>query len=949
MPTRIALCFFVFCSAISRAQTTWPAASQTAKPWTRWWWQGSAVNEKDLSLNMEKYKAVGLGGLEITPIYGVQGYEKQFISYLSPQWMKMLLHTLKEAKRLGLGIDLATGTGWPFGGGPLITDKEACKDIVYKTYSLKSGEKLIEKIIYIQEPMLRMVSNPDFPAVTIDQIADPVYSNKNLQALALDQVKFKKQLPLILLMAYSQNGQSVDITAKTDQQGNLNWTAPQGNWTLYALFMGWHGKMVERAAPGGEGNVIDHFSLSAINKYFSRFDNAFKGNDLSHLRAFFNDSYEVDDARGQSNWTPDLFNEFRKRRGYDLKPYLPSLFEKNPTENDTRILYDYRQTIADLLLDNFTKPWHNWAKAKGKIVRNQSHGSPANILDLYAAVDIPETEGTDLLRFKFAVSAANIMGKKLASAEATTWLNEHFQSSLGDVKKAIDNYFIGGVNHIFYHGTNYSPSNESWPGWLFYAAVHFTPANPFWRDFGTLNNYITRCQSFLQSGKPDNDILLYFPFADRNSDPGKEMLHHYDGMNGFDNTDFKSVAASMISNGYSFDIISDLQIKNTTVSNSQIQTAGGAYKTILLANSKLIPIETFEKLKEQAEKGATIIFYKNMPADIPGFEKLDERRKRFKAITDKITYTKTAVNGIRKAIIGKGSFISGDNLEDLLQYAACSKEAMVEKGIQFTRRKYDSGKYYFLVNNSDKEIRDWIVLADRPVSVVLFDPMFQKKGLTVARSAANGKTEIYLQLKPGESVIVQTSSKEITGSPFLYFKPDGNKAEIKSKWTVRFEDNGDAKIAPVTIEKLISWTDMEADLPKRFSGTAVYSTTLLWPEVSSAEAWMLDLGQVNQSAEVWLNGVSLGTVIGPSYSFVIPTSELKILNELKIFVTNGMTNRIIDLDKRGVKWRKFYNVNFPSWKKENRDEKGIFTTAGWKPETSGLIGPVTLTSLTRIK
>lgn len=949
MLTRVAFVFFFFCSTLSHAQITWPATSQTTRPWTRWWWQGSAVNEKDLSLNMEKYKAVGLGGLEITPIYGVQGYEKQFINYLSPQWMKMLSHTLKEAKRLGLGIDLATGTGWPFGGGPLITDNEACKDIVYKTYSLKSGEKLTEKLIYIQEPMLRAVNNPDFPAVTIDQISEPIYSNKNLQALALDQIKFKKQLPLILMMAYSQDGQSVDLTTKVDQKGNLNWTAPNGNWNLYALFMGWHGKMVERAAPGGEGNVIDHFSAGAISTYLSRFDNAFKNANLSNLRAFFNDSYEVDDARGQSNWTPGLLTEFQLRRGYDLKNHLNSLFEKTPTDKDSRILYDYRQTMAELLLDHFTKLWHNWARKKGKIVRNQSHGSPANILDLYAAVDIPETEGTDLLRFKFAVSAANITGKKLASAEAATWLNEHFQSSLGDVKKAIDNYFIGGVNHIFYHGTNYSPAGESWPGWLFYAAVHFTPANPVWRDFGTLNNYITRCQSFLQSGKADNDILLYFPFADRNAEPGREMLHHYDGMNGFDSTDFKSAAASMISNGYSFDIISDLQMKNTISANSQIQTSGGGlYKTILLANTKLIPLETFEKLKEQAEKGATIIFYKNIPGDIPGFEKLAERRKRFKAIADKIIFTNAAVGGIRKAIIGKGSFIVGDNLEELLQYTACSKESMVEKGIQFTRRKYASGKYYFLVNNSEQEIRDWISIGDRPVSVVLFDPMIEKKGLTVTRSVANGKTEIYLQLKPGESVIIQTSYKEITGSPFLYFKPNGNKTEIKSKWTVKFEDNGDTKIDPATIEKLVSWTDM-GDLPKKFSGTAVYSATLPWPEVSSAEAWILDLGQVSRSAEVWLNGVSIGTLIGPSYSIVIPTSELKVLNELKIFVTNGMTNRIIDLDKRGVKWRKFYNVNFPSWKKDNRDEKGIFTTAGWKPEISGLIGPVTLTPATRIE
>ncbi len=164
------------------------------------------------------------------------------------------------------------------------------------------------------------------------------------------------------------------------------------------------------------------------------------------------------------------------------------------------MIYDYRSVIDELILYNFTHVWKNWAGKQKKIVRNQSHGSPANTLDLYSVVDIPETEGTDVLRFKFASSAANVTGKQLVASESATWLNEHFLSSLGDVKKAIDLYFLGGVNHIVYHGTAYSPKEVAWPGWLFYAAVHFQQTNPQWKDFHALNTYITRVQSFLQQG-----------------------------------------------------------------------------------------------------------------------------------------------------------------------------------------------------------------------------------------------------------------------------------------------------------------------------------------------------------------------------------------------------------------------------------------------------------------
>ena len=99
----------------------------------------------------------------------------------------------------------------------------------------------------------------------------------------------------------------------------LEWTAPEGDWTIDAVFLGSHGKLVERAAPGGEGNVIDHFSRDAIRRYLARFDRAFSGRPPAGLRAFFNDSYEVDDATGQADATPSIFEAFLQRRGYDLR------------------------------------------------------------------------------------------------------------------------------------------------------------------------------------------------------------------------------------------------------------------------------------------------------------------------------------------------------------------------------------------------------------------------------------------------------------------------------------------------------------------------------------------------------------------------------------------------------------------------------------------------------
>jgi hypothetical protein len=948
-----------------QAQIKWPAVNSVTKPWTRWWWMGSAVTPKDLSANMKQYAEVGLGGLEITPIYGVGGYESKFVDYLSPRWMELFSHTLQEAKRLNLQIDMATGSGWPFGGGPLIGDADACKNFVYKTWSVKTGETVKEPIAFEQQPSIEAIGNtiasldniwpknPSGEAVVsvlkesqkvtdVSKLAEPVYANKNLQGLAIDQLKYKKNLPVELIMAYGDNGQTIDLTGKVDDKGNLKWKAPAGNWTVYALFMGWHGKMVERAAPGAEGNAIDHFSEAAIKKYLSRFDTAFTGNDLSQLRGFFNDSYEVDDARGQSNYTPGFFTEFKARRGYDLKLYLPQLLAKQRDDISLRVLYDYRQTIADLLLEKFTIPWHKWAQSKGKVVRNQSHGSPANILDCYGVVDIPETEGTELLRFKFAASAAHILGKPLASAEAATWLNEHFKTNLGDVKSVIDKYFIGGVNHIVYHGTSYSPMNDPWPGWLFYAAVHFQPIHPFWKDFGALNNYVTRCQSFLQSGIPDNDVLLYFPFSDHNSEPGRDLLHHYDGMKGFESSDFNKVAEELLQKGYAFDFISDNQLQQVTAKGGGVlETPGGKYRTIVLANTKYLPLPTLQKLVTLAKYGARILVYKNFPGGVPGYGQLETRQKQFTDITAALQFAKEGT--LQKAITGSGQFIKGDDIGQLLAAGNVYPEPMYAFGLQCIRRNVDGGNYYFISNSSGKVISQWIPLGRKAASAIAFDPMQQQSGIARTR-IVKGVTEVYVVLQPGESFVLQTSNTILKGKPYSYYNIAGKASEIKGNWTLRFVMGGPDLPKTTTTNKLGSWTEIADPLGKIFSGTAQYSIHFAKP-AAPAPAYMLDLGKVAWSAEVVLNGKPIATVLGPVYRVTIPASQLKADNLLEVNVSNGITNRIIDLEKGNVPWKKFYNVNFPARLPENRGANGIFTAANWQPETSGLLGPVTITPL----
>ncbi|MBN2105610.1 glycoside hydrolase family 2 protein [bacterium] len=921
----------------SASQPVWPPITRQTRPWTRWWWMGSSVDPENLSAVMEEYRKAGLGGLEITPIYGVKGVEDRFIPYLSGEWMTLFMHVLHEAERLDLGIDMATGTGWPF-GGPWIDADHACKYMVYQVYHLEAGEKLSQPVEYLQKPMAYAVRKK----LKISDVSEPVSENDNLQSLALAQIRFQKFLPLQVLMAYSEQGDILNLTPMVDDNCHLNWTAPDDRWTLYAVFQGWHGKMVERAAPGGEGNVIDHFSKDAIEAYLNKFDNAFKGNDICYLRAFFNDSYEVDDASGEANYTPDLFREFKNRKGYDLTRYLPLLFSSESTEERSRLLCDYREVISELLLEKFTLSWKAWAEGKGAVIRNQAHGSPANILDLYAASHIPETEGSDLIQFKFASSAANVTGKMLASCEAATWLDEHFLASLAGVKQALDQYFLGGINHIVYHGTPYSPIDVEWPGWLFYAAVHFGPTNAFWKDFPKLNQYVTRCQAFLQSGKPANDILLYYPIYDKWSDPGRSLLQHFKGS--LEGMHVRDLAETLMEQGYSFDFISDNQLQVCAYTDSEFKTAGSAYQTVIVPECRFIPLKTFIKLIDFAKAGGHIVFHRSLPEDIPGFAHLSERQKTFQNALQDLNVVKLPDEKMSYATIGGGLFVIGEDIHQLLEFIDILPESASKKGLRYVKRQSEGGPFYFIVNPSGDRFDDWVHIHGEAASVLRFDPMSGKSGLVPHVNRHDASIEVYLQLDSGESCILSLSKDQTETPDYPCLTKAQDAYQINGQWKIQFIQGGPVIPEVVQTEKLISWTRLKSNEISCFSGTARYTTQFAKPEVK-ADVWMLDLGKVCESAVVHMNGAVLDTLITPPFQITIRDDQLKDRNQLQIDVSNLMANRIIYLDQKDIEWKKFYNINFPSKYRKNMNDRGLFDASGWEPIESGLIGPVKLIPL----
>jgi hypothetical protein len=292
----------------------------------------------------------------------------------------------------------------------------------------------------------------------------------------------------------------------------------------------------------------------------------------------------------------------------------------------------------------------------------------------------------------------------------------------------------------------------------------------------------------------------------------------------------------------------------------------------------------------------------------------------------------------------------------LLARASVVREPMVDRGLQFARRRDAGGRVYFVSNPTERAVAGWVPFATPATeapAMTVFDPLDGRSGSARVRRAgepAAGLLEVYLQIPAGGSLLVAASSTA-ADDRYETYQPAGAAVAIDGPWRVRFVKGGPTLPADRSIARLASWTSFDdgsdGDALRSFSGTAVFTAT--FPRLAvAATAWLLDLGRVHESARVRLNGREVGTRIGPPYQLVLDAASLGATNVLDVSVTNLSANSIADLDRRGVGWKKFYNVNFPARLPQNRGADGLFTAAGWAPLDSGLLGPVTLTPLTAI-
>ncbi|MCR5820676.1 MAG: glycosyl hydrolase family 2 [Bacteroidaceae bacterium] len=823
---------------------------------------GSAVDEDNLRWNLEQLADKGIGTVEITPIYGVQGNGNKNVPFLSDRWMDLLRFCIEEGNRLGIQVDMTCGTGWPFGGAEVPLSEAACKLVVKDTVvSKKEVKSLLLEAPPAERAYARRILQRDFPAD--------------------------------------------DLTRRR----------------VIALFESRTRQKVKRAAPGSEGWVIDHFDSAAVAHYLQRIDDAFAKTGTPWPATFFNDSYEVYGA----DWTPTLLAEFAKRRGYRLEDRLPAFID-----GEADIISDYRETLGELLLENFTEQWTRWAHSHGVRVRNQAHGSPANLIDIYAAVDIPEIEGFGLTDFgirglrrdsmtrkndsdfsmlKYASSAAHITGKPLTSAESCTWLTEHFRTSLSQIKPDLDLMFCAGVNRMLFHGTCFSPKNEPWPGWQFYASVDMSPTNSIWRDAGYLMQYIGLCQQFLQWGQPDNDFLVYLPVRDMWHKMTDKRLMQFDIHSmGKKAGDFISTILTIDSLGFDCDYISERYLLKTTFNGECLQTAAGtSYRAIIIPGNCLMTDAVRQHLKRLETEGACIIYQLSV---------------------------------------------------ERLRQAAQPEALKTLCGLKLIRRKESGSYHYFIANLSPQDVDAYVSLAVPFTSAKWINPL---AGNT-PQTAEIRDGQLRVRLRSGESRLLTTDCDSPAPTMFNLERESsgvllsdnnisssdesetiaiqGEREDGQPFWRLSFIDSTPAVSQTYNLDSLQTWESLDTNTAG-LMGTGVYECTFrLNTEFQAKRVWQLNLGDVRESARVSINGVNIGCAWAAPFVLDIPPGTLRTgSNTLRIEVTNLPANRIAALDREGFPWRRFEDINIVDINYRRS------SYAGWKPVPSGLKGPITIMAL----
>jgi hypothetical protein len=720
----------------------------------------------------------------------------------------------------------------------------------------------------------------------------------------------------------------LDLAKNLSADGTLRWDAPAGDWQIFRFgyTIGDHA-FVSTSSDGWGGYSIDTYSATAFQNYWNKIvgpliDDAgpLAGKTLKYLHT---DSWEIELA----NWTPMLREEFQKRHGYDLTPWLPVLAGRivNSRDASDRFLFDYRKTLGDLAIDNHYRLFRDNAHARGVGIHPESGGPHAVPIDAQRCLgwdDAPMSEFWawswqhrigDANRFfvKQPASAAHTYGHKLVYAEGFTTIGPNWQEKIWDnLKPSFDKALCEGLNVLVWHAFVCSPAETGIPGQQYFAGTHLNPKVTWWEKSSAFFSYIDRCQWMLQQGNFSADVLLYY------GDHVPNFTQHK-------HTDPAHVGA-----GYDYDVITEeALIERASVKDGKIFLPDGInYRVLVLPDRDVISLPALKKIKELVAAGATVIGPK--PAHGETLENFAATDAEVKKIADELWGGK----------VGAGRVIAGKTAREVLLADGvqpdCEFADAHDAPLDYLHRTDGGTEIYFVANRTNFPATAMAAFRVTGKVPEIWNAVTGEHKFASAYTEKAGRTFVPLNFAPCGSWFVvfrepATSHTAVAKSNDAGLKP---LQEISGAWTVHFDSKwGGPETAQ--FNSLVSWPTRPEPGIKFYSGTAVYEKTFALPaesRITNHESRLyLDLGDVRELAEVKLNGKSCGIIWCPPWCVDVTDAVKPGENKLQIEVVNFWPNRLIG-DASLPKAQRLTQTNIRK------------LTAKTPLEPAGLFGPVKL-------
>lgn len=708
--------------------------------------------------------------------------------------------------------------------------------------------------------------------------------------------------------------QVLNLTDRMKPDGTLDWTPPRGKWRIVRIGYSLLGTTNHPAPEEATGLEVDKFDGAAVRQYLQTYLGMYRdaaGAELvgqKGIRALLTDSIEV----GAANWTPRMIEQFKRLRGYDPTPFLPTLtgvIIGSRAESD-RFLYDYRRTLADLMASEHYGTVAAVAHENGLRVYGEAledvRPSLGDDMTMRKYADVPMAalwtwnrqsmpRPTLIGDMRGAASVAHIYGQNIVAAESMTAASAPWAFAPADLRRIIDLEFANGVNRPVIHTSVHQPTDDKLPGLSLAIFGQYFNRHETWAEMAKpWVDYIARTGFMLQQGRNFADVAYFY---------GEEAPL---------TALYAQAPLADTPKRYAFDFINpDALLNQLSVEGGELVAKSGArYKALYLGGaSSRMTLPVLRRIAEFADAGVTIVGA--APQSSPG---LKDDPAEFDAL-------------VRRIWGGKANVIARGPIEAALAARGLGPDFSYsgEAELLFVHRKLDDGDAYFLTNRRDRaeHVEARFRVAGKAPEIWRADTGAYEP---VSYRIEGGETIVPLDFAAEDSFFVVFRKPASAASLLVASGAKTLAATLAGSWTVTFQSG---RGAPVSAElaSLSSLSDNADPGIRYFSGVATYRKSFRLPKgVKAGAPLWLDLGRVGDLAEVWVNGKQLGSVWHAPYRIDIGSAVRSGTNKLEVRIADLWVNRLIGDAQSGA--QKITWTALPTY------------TPAAPLRPSGLIGPV---------